>query len=148
MDKTCLKCGHTADVTDETLAECPKCGAIYAKVEAAAALADSARRAQTAAQRAAHAEREHRMTTKRRWFTPQFAIAIYVIGAILIGIPTASLAVTGGAIGLAMAMTGLLILLVGAVVLEMILVVFHAASTLDDCRALLHEIAGRSAGQD
>ncbi len=32
MTKTCLKCGHTAEVSDDPAAACPKCGAIYAKV--------------------------------------------------------------------------------------------------------------------
>lgn len=35
MEKTCIKCKHTAAVPDDPLAECPCCGAIYSKVEAA-----------------------------------------------------------------------------------------------------------------
>jgi hypothetical protein len=33
MLKTCLKCGHQADVGSEITAACPACGAIYAKLE-------------------------------------------------------------------------------------------------------------------
>lgn len=33
MLKTCLKCGHVAEVVESAMAECPQCGAIYAKVE-------------------------------------------------------------------------------------------------------------------
>ena len=33
--KSCLKCGHEADVADAPHAACPACGAIYAKVEEA-----------------------------------------------------------------------------------------------------------------
>lgn len=35
MDRTCLKCGHSAtDADTSPMAACPKCGAIYARVEA------------------------------------------------------------------------------------------------------------------
>jgi len=35
MHKKCLKCSHEADVADDPLAACPKCGAIYTRVEEA-----------------------------------------------------------------------------------------------------------------
>lgn len=38
MQKTCIKCNHTADVELSATAACPSCGAIYAKVEAQANL--------------------------------------------------------------------------------------------------------------
>lgn len=54
MEKTCLKCQYTAEVADDPLAECPKCGAIYSRVESAVTAkqqhADEARRAADAAE--------------------------------------------------------------------------------------------------
>lgn len=36
MDRTCLKCGHSNNLaTGDQLEACPKCGAIYSRVEAA-----------------------------------------------------------------------------------------------------------------
>lgn len=43
MPKTCLKCGHVSTASDTRLeAECPRCGAIYAKVEKAMAARSAA----------------------------------------------------------------------------------------------------------
>lgn len=39
VQKTCLKCGHTAAADPKPMAECPRCGAIYLRVEEAMARA-------------------------------------------------------------------------------------------------------------
>ena len=45
MERTCIKCNHTADVPAGDLAACPQCGAIYSKAEQAARL-EAVRKAQ------------------------------------------------------------------------------------------------------
>jgi hypothetical protein len=35
ISKTCLKCGKTSEVSEDPIAECPACGAIYSRVEEA-----------------------------------------------------------------------------------------------------------------
>jgi predicted nucleic acid-binding Zn-ribbon protein len=162
MNKTCLKCNHTAEVDDNPLAECPKCGAIYSRVEAleqrkveerqqqeakeareaaARALAEDKRRraVEEHRQRKAQAQQE----TSKRWFTPRFAKVLFALWAFFLivpaGIGAAMTGTTAGMIGFAIAVV---LGIAGLVILESILVVFHIAETLDDCKRSLRKIAG------
>lgn len=57
MQKNCLKCGHIGEVPNDPLAECPSCGAIYSKVQAAIEAREKAEREaseKAEAQRVAH----------------------------------------------------------------------------------------------
>lgn len=56
MEKTCLKCGAVADPGDEPFAACPRCGAIYRKVEEAVAQREQKAAAERG--RLEHIERE------------------------------------------------------------------------------------------
>lgn len=176
MEKTCLKCGATSVVEDSPAAECPKCGAIYAKVEAARHAADALEQSKRAELEIQRRERDERAAAKRqqqqeaaeraeaaarlaatlpkpprRWFTPQFALAIFIGYAVLVGLPTLLLIITsmmapkgGGLFAGIAVLSGLLMLALGAVLLECVQVIFHMASTLDDCREDLRRIADRS----
>lgn len=161
MEKQCQKCQTVADVGDDPLAACPKCGAIYSRVEAAARLAaeraeineraEAKRRAQVAVleqrqqselQQQQVVRHDHgRPTVKpRRWFTPQFALVIYIVFAVALGLPTLVAGMAGGPFGWIILIGGFAMLGVGAVLLELILVVFHISATLEDCRAELQRL--------
>jgi predicted nucleic acid-binding Zn-ribbon protein len=68
MERTCIKCNHTADAPAGDLAACPQCGVIYFKAEQAARL-EATRKAQaeriaanTVVKAAAAAEQRNRLT--------------------------------------------------------------------------------------
>lgn len=65
MLKTCLKCGAESEVDDSALADCPKCGAIYARVEEAMKKAEAERIA-NAERDAKKAEAAERTEAKKR----------------------------------------------------------------------------------
>lgn len=65
MPKTCLKCGHeNPDEPTNELAECPKCGAIYTRVEAHLAKQEAVRIAREV-EAAAKAEADKKRTESR-----------------------------------------------------------------------------------
>lgn len=55
MNKTCLKCGATSEVEMTAFTACPKCGAVYSKVEQAEELRKAAELARAAKAEAAAA---------------------------------------------------------------------------------------------
>lgn len=68
MERTCIKCNHTADVPAGDLAACPQCGVIYFKAEQAmrieiAKKAQAERIVTAAAVKAANASEQHRKLT-------------------------------------------------------------------------------------
>lgn len=149
MERTCLKCGVESTVSDDPLAECPSCGAIYSRVEEAEqlkkdearaqealiakkaaqkALAEQKRRDAAAAYRASHVAAPRAAPTRRKWLTPDVALIVFVLYAIPIVITAiATMGVTNGmSLGF-----GLVALAVGWVLKEAAQVLFHIATTLE-----------------
>lgn len=136
---------------EEQAAAAARADAAGAKARETAEKVEAKKRAQAAVlaqrqqseMRAASFAREQRAGKTRRWFTPQFALVIYILFAVLIGLPLMVAAFGMGPMAWVGFLAAFAILGVGAVVLELILVVFHISTTLEDCRALLGEIAQR-----
>lgn len=184
MQKVCLKCGYEGEADDTPIAACPKCGAIYAKVEEAkrkaaeaveASHAEAARQIAVAAKAqeataaleakkrvqtalAAQRQREEaerlsriedsaraaRANTTKRWHTPGFAKVLFVVYALVTGVPAMVLALGVPGYGWVIGGAVLLSVFFTAVLLEVVLAVFHMATTLEDCRAELRRISGRT----
>jgi hypothetical protein len=87
---------------------------------------------------------EQRSAKPRRWFTPQFALFIYIALAALFVLPAMIASFLAGPLGLLGVAAGIAVLLLGGVLMELILVVFHIATALDDCRAMLRQISTRT----
>ncbi len=161
--KTCLKCGfeNPAETVDP-LAACPKCGAIYSRVEAhaaktgvdpATATAEAKARAQfnrpvPAVTQPPGLPRKPvtgQPTSRRRWFTPSFALIIFIAYTALMGLIAIGFAITAGgsAVTAGFVIALLLVYGLGAICLELIMVVFHISATLEDCRDYLRAIHER-----
>lgn len=87
LSKRCLKCLNVAEVEDSPLAACPKCGAVYAKMEARARAGQAASVAADAPRRAAAVDpaRDFSETLRSESIYPTFRAVVqlcYLIGLV------------------------------------------------------------------
>lgn len=131
MQKTCLKCGLTADVDDHPHAECPGCGAIYARVTSSAGRQSASRHVRQAPRHG------------YAYPSPMLLRGITIAVAVITLLPATIAVVMGalpGYLGIIVWLANLTTLIVVYLATEAARAIFATAAAAEDAQQSLREL--------